>query len=330
MRILIRILLLVPLLAGAVACDYSPEKKITIAVVPKVDDASVATAKAAALAAREMYDIRVRWDVSRYPTAAAQSELIEKLVAAGVNGILISCLDAEGVTEAINKAIAAGVAVATFDSDAPLSGRSFYIGSDNAEAGTLAATMLQSLCAEAGRLTTGIGLFGGIERDTTMQIRLKALVTDVPDTAALYWSGDVPADGKTQVSDFLTQNAALPVNGVVFLSGSTVVDGPANITRLDSLCRAATDNNGAAAAAVFFDPSDAVVEYVASRPHCAAIRQDYEQMVSQGIERLLRVIGGETLTETVVHTPFDVVRLVALGGQIEPSPSAVLSSAQAK
>ena len=308
MRILIRSLLLVLLMAGAVACDYSPEKKTTIAVVPKVDDATVAAAKAAALAAKDTYDIRVRWDVSRYPTAEAQSELIEKLVAAGVNGILISCLDAEGVTEAIDKAVAAGVKVATFDSDAPLSGRSFYIGSDNAAAGTLAATMLQSLCGEAGRPTTGIGLFGGIERDTAVQMRLKAFLTTVPDTAALYWSGDVPADGKTQVTDFLTQNVSLPVNGVVFLSGTTVADGPENIARLDSLCRAATDNNGAAAAAVFFDPSEAVVEYVGRMPHCAAIRQDYEQMVSQGIERLLKVIGGEAVTETVVYTPVEVVR----------------------
>lgn len=308
MRILIRCLLLIVLVAGAASCDHSPKKKTTIAVVPKVDDASVAAAKAAALAAKDTYDIRVRWDVSRYPTAASQSELIEKLVAAGVNGILISCLDAEGVTEAIDKAIAAGVQVATFDADAPLSGRSFYIGSDNAAAGTLAATTLQSLCAEAGRPATGIGLFGGVQGDTSMQIRMKSFVTTVPDTAALLWSGDIPADGKTQVTDFLSQNVTLPVNGVVFLSGSTVVDGPGDIARLDSLCRATTDNNGAAAAAVFFDPSEAVVEYVGRMPHCAAIRQDYEQMVSEGIERLLGVIRGETVSDPVVYTPVEVVR----------------------
>lgn len=306
MRTLIRSLLLIALVACASACDHSPKKKTTIAVVPKVDDASVAAAKAAALAAKDTYDIRVRWDVSNYPTAVSQAQLIEKLVAAGVQGILISCIDAEGVTEAIDKAIAAGVKVATFDADAPLSGRSFYIGSDNAAAGTLAATTLQSLCTEAGRPATGIGLFGGVQGDTSMQIRMQSFVTTVPDTAALLWSGDLPADGKTQVTDFLSQNVTLPVNGVVFLSGSTVADGPGEIARLDSLCRAT--NNGAAAAAIFFDPSEKVAQYVGTQPHCAAIRQDFGAMVTGGVERLLRVIRGETLDQTVIYTPVEVVR----------------------
>lgn len=43
-------LALAGVLAGIVSCDRSPERKTTIAVVPKVDDASVAAAKTAALA----------------------------------------------------------------------------------------------------------------------------------------------------------------------------------------------------------------------------------------------------------------------------------------
>ena len=237
-RILYISILFAAALLGSASCDHSPEKKTTIAVVPKVDDKSVAAAKAAALAARDTYNIRVRWDVSNVPTAESQSLLIEKLVAAGVDGILISCVDAEGVREAIGNAIAAGVTVGTFDSDSPLSGRSFYIGSDNAAAGLLAASTLQALCSEAGRPATGIGLFGGVRGDTAMQLRLEGFLTAVPDTAALLWSGDNTSTGTTQVTDFLTKNAQLPVDGVVFLSSTAVIDGPANISRLDSLCSA--------------------------------------------------------------------------------------------
>lgn len=290
--------------AGGSSCDHSPKHRTTLAVVPKVDDASVAAAKAAALAARDTYDIAVRWDVSRNPTAESQAELIGKLVAAGVDGILLSCIDASNaeLREAIDAAVAKGIVVGTFDSDAPLSGRSFYIGSDNTAAGALAAQTLRELCTEGGRPATGIGVVGGLAGDAAMQERLKALVTEVPDTAAMLWTGDVAQAGRTAVSDFLTEQAQLPVNGMVFLSSVSVVDGPGTVARLDSLCREA------AAGAVFFDTSEAVSEFVAEMPHCAAIRQDYPGMVTGGIERLLRAIRGESIGETITYTPVEVVR----------------------
>lgn len=292
------------LLFGAASCDHSPARKTTIAVVPKVDDQSVAAAKAAALAARDTYDIKVRWDVSNSPTAESQSLLIEKLVAAGVDGILISCVDAEGVRGAIDAAIAAGVRVGTFDSDSPNSQRSFYIGSDNTAAGHLAATTLQALCTEAGRPATGIGLFGGVKGDIAMQRRLESLLAAVPDTAALLWSGDVPSKGQTQATELLTRKSQLPVNGVVFLSSTAVIGGPGSVSRLDSLCSAGQ----AAAAAVFFDTSDPLLEFVGRMPHCAAIRQDFPGMVNGGIDRLLKAIRNEPFGEPVTYTPVETVR----------------------
>lgn len=300
--------ILAVLLLGAAACDQSPEQKTTIAVVPKIDDASVAAAKAAALAARETYDIRVRWDVSNTPTAESQSELIEKLVQTGVDGILISVIDAEGVCEAIDQAIAAGVKVGTFDSDSPESGRSFYIGSDNEAAGLLAAHTLQMLCTESGRPAAGIALFGGVKGGAAMQQRLEGFLRAVPDTAAMLWSGDVPSTGQTQVTEFLTGEAQRPINGAVFLSSSSVIDGPGSIAGLDSLCRPASDNDGAAAAAVFFDTSEPLLEFVRQMPHCAAIRQDFNAMVSGGIDRLLKAIRNEPFGTPVTHTPVEAVR----------------------
>lgn len=296
---------------GVSSCDRSPEHRTTIAVVPKADDASVAEAKAAALAARDMYGIAVRWDVSRNLTAESQAELIGKLAAAGVDGILLSCIDAEAevLREAIDAAVAAGIVVGTFDSDAPESGRSFYIGSDNTAAGELAARTLRALCEETGRSATGVGVFGGAEGDAAMTQRLAGFLSVVPDTAATFWAnGAGSSAGRTQVVDFLTKEAQRPINGVVFLSGETVVDGPGTMARLDSLCRPATDNDGAAAAAVFFDPSEPVLEFVAEMPHCAAIRQDFGAMVYGGIERLLHAIRGESFGEAVTYTPVEVVR----------------------
>ena len=51
----------------------------------------------------------------------------------GADAILISCSDAGKVTGAINDAVARGVPVMTFDSDAPQSKRFAYYGVDDVQ-----------------------------------------------------------------------------------------------------------------------------------------------------------------------------------------------------
>ena len=65
---------------------------------------------------------------------------------------------------------------------------------------------------------------------------------------------------------------------------------------------------GAAAAAVFFDTSDEIISFVQARPHCAAIRQDFEAMVTGGIDRLMKAIRNESFGETITYTPVETIR----------------------
>ena len=76
----------------------------------------------------------------RYPaqgTAALQNALMDDLVAAGTDAIMISSVDPKTSTDAFNR-IAAQVPLFTTDSDAPQSDRIAYIGSSNTEAGVQA------------------------------------------------------------------------------------------------------------------------------------------------------------------------------------------------
>jgi ribose transport system substrate-binding protein len=68
-----------------------------------------------------------------------QAELVElqKAVGAKPAGILISASDASVLQSGINAAMAAGIPVITFDSDAPGSRRLYFIGTNNLEAGRL-------------------------------------------------------------------------------------------------------------------------------------------------------------------------------------------------
>ena len=81
---------------------------------------------------------------------ATQAQIIEDLLTQGVDGLAISVSDAAAATTVIDKAVAAGVSVITFDSDAPDSKRSAYVGTDNKEFGKALGEELLKLKPEGG------------------------------------------------------------------------------------------------------------------------------------------------------------------------------------
>lgn len=307
---LLHSLLLLAVASLLTACDKSETQKIQIAVVPQTDNTAMSGAKRAAIDASATYDIKVRWDISREATAASQNQLIETLTRNGIDGILIDIIDPVASKDAIDQAIASGVTIATFGSDAPGSRRSFYIGPDNAAAGRLAGETLRNLCIEANRAANGIGLFLDNPASQGTDLRLHNFVEAIPDTAAAYYSYGQPTTGQEQLTTFLTQNAGLPVNGIVLLSPSAQPDAPAAITRLDSLC------NTARAPALFFGRSKGIETFVRSAPHCAILDPDYGAIVTTGIRQLLTVMQGGTV-EPILYTPVTVLRAADL-----PAPAA--------
>ncbi len=77
--------------------------------------------------------------------AVAESDAFDKAAAAKPAGILVSVVDAQRMRQKIDSAIRSGIPVITVDSDAPESARLFFIGTNNFQAGHLAA---QRLAAE--------------------------------------------------------------------------------------------------------------------------------------------------------------------------------------
>ena len=73
---------------------------------------------------------------------AAEVAALQKAIASKPAGILVSAADAAKLTAPINDAIAAGIPVITVDSDAPLSSRLYFIGTNNLEAGRTGARQL--------------------------------------------------------------------------------------------------------------------------------------------------------------------------------------------
>lgn len=99
----------------------------------------------------------------RYPaqgTAALQNALMDDLVAAGTDAIMISSADPKNSIDAFNK-VAAQVPLFTTDSDAPQSNRIAYLGSSNTAAGVQAGEeMVKAMGGKEGKCMGFVGFLG--------------------------------------------------------------------------------------------------------------------------------------------------------------------------
>jgi ribose transport system substrate-binding protein len=98
----------------------------------------------------------------KYPEqagAAIQQRLMDDLVAAGVDSIMVSAVDPRISTEALNR-IAGQVPLFTTDSDAPDSNRLAYIGSSNVELGKDAGELMLEALPDGGKCVAFVGLPG--------------------------------------------------------------------------------------------------------------------------------------------------------------------------
>ena len=124
--------------ALAVASSFAQAKKtIKIALIAKNSTNPVflaartgAEAAAKELSAKYGIDIVIDWRTPPTEDAQVQAQRIAQAVNEGDDAILVSCSEAGKVTGAINDAVARGVPVMTFDSDAPQSKRFAFLLND--------------------------------------------------------------------------------------------------------------------------------------------------------------------------------------------------------
>lgn len=88
------------------------------------------------------------------PQADVNQEVtvFEQVIAKKPAGIAVTCANPEGLKIPINKAIAAGIPVVTFDADSPSSARYSYLGTSNYNAGATAARYMGKLLGGRGEV----------------------------------------------------------------------------------------------------------------------------------------------------------------------------------
>lgn len=98
----------------------------------------------AKLAASEMEGVNVR-TVETDPNGEAQAKLLENIIAEKPDGIAMGVIDANALKPVIDKAIAAGIPVVTWDDTAPESKQLMYFGTANFDAGVLEGIEFEKL-----------------------------------------------------------------------------------------------------------------------------------------------------------------------------------------
>jgi ribose transport system substrate-binding protein len=137
--------------------SVTPQKKLRLGFVANnANDYWSIVRLGCDFAVGELGDVDLVFRTPMDRTAAAQQEIVNQMIADGVNGIAISPIDAEKQTEFLNS-IPTNVLLVCADSDAQKSRRLCYIGTDNAAAGKQVAELLKTALPDGGKIV----LFAG-------------------------------------------------------------------------------------------------------------------------------------------------------------------------
>lgn len=135
----------------------APQKKLKLAFVSNNSANFWTIARAGCNdAAKELGDVDVDFRIPSSPDAAAQQQILNDLVAAGVDGIAVSPINPENQTDFLNK-IASQTLLICSDSDASASKRVCYIGTDNEAAGEQAGQLIKEALSNGGKIMLFVG-----------------------------------------------------------------------------------------------------------------------------------------------------------------------------
>src|SRR5215218_303446 len=200
-------------------------KGIKIAMIAKSSDNPVflaartgAEAAAKELSAKGGTNVEVEWLTPPKEDGEVQAQRVRQAVNEGVDAILISCSDAGKVTGAINDAVDRGVAVMTFDSDAPQSKRFAFYGVDDPKAG-------QQTMAELAKQLNGKGnvaILAGNQNAPNLQRRVQGAKAEAAKYPGIKIVGvfnhiETPQDASAEV--IRVNNAYPEITGWAFIGG---------------------------------------------------------------------------------------------------------------
>jgi len=162
--------------------------------------------------------VEIVWLTPPQEDGQIQAQRIAQAVNEGANAILISCSDAGKVTGAIDDAVARGVPVMTFDSDAPKSKRFAYYGVDDRRIG-------QDVMSELAKQIDGRGkvaILAGNQNAPNLRRRVDGVKAEAARHPGIqiigtFYHAETPQDAAAAVIS--ANNANPDIKGWVMVGG---------------------------------------------------------------------------------------------------------------
>jgi ribose transport system substrate-binding protein len=177
-----------------------------------------AEAAAKELTAKHGVAVEISWLTPPAEDGQVQAQRIAQAVNEGARAILLSCSDAGKVTGAINDAVARGVPVMTFDSDAPESQRFAFYGVDDIKTGQAVMDELAKQMGESG----SIAILAGNQNAPNLRNRVegvKQAASKYPKIKIVdtFYHIETPQDAAAEV--IRVQNAYPQIQGWAMIGG---------------------------------------------------------------------------------------------------------------
>jgi len=267
------------ILAG---CGKSDSKKLKLAFVSNNASSFWTIAKAGTKdAADALGNVEVDFRIPSSGGAAEQQQILDDLVAKGIDGIAVSPIDPANQTDFLNR-IASQTLLICHDSDAPDSKRVCYIGTDNTAAGVEAGKLIKGALPSGGKIMVFVGTldaqnakerYAGIKQELTgSAVEIIDVRTDETDRVR----------AQKNVEDTLVKYP-----DVACLVGLWSYNGPAIINAVKSGGKAGQVK------IVAFDEEDETLAGVADGTVFGTVVQQPYEFGRQAITQMAQHIGGD-------------------------------------
>ncbi|MEO5914455.1 MAG: sugar-binding protein [Luteolibacter sp.] len=232
-------------------------------------------------AEKELGNVEVDFRIPSTGGAAEQQQILDDLLAKGVDGIAVSPIDPANQTAFLNK-IAEQTLLICHDSDAPDSKRVCYIGTDNFAAGVEAGKLIKQALPDGGKIMVFVGAtdaenakqrFGGIKKELEgSKVEVIDVRTDDTDTVRAQKNAE---DTLVKYPD------------VACLVGLYNYNGPAILNAVRSAGKQGKVK------IVCFDENDETLEGVASGDIYGTVVQQPFEFGKQAITQMAKRLGGD-------------------------------------
>ena len=268
--------------SGDSAGGASSSKKLKLAFVVNNASDFWTYAKAGTKdAAKELGNVSVDFRIPSSGQAAEQRQVMDDLLAAGVDGIAVSPIDPDNQTEYLDS-VASKTLLITHDSDAAKSKRVCYIGTDNTAAGVEAGKLIKEVLPNGGKIMVFVGQLdaanaqerlAGIKKELTgSKVEIIDVRTDDTDRARAQKNVE---DTLVKYPDVAALVGLWSYNGPAILNG---VKSGGKVGQVKIVC---------------FDEEDQTLSGVAAGEIYATVVQQPYEFGRQSILRMAKYLGGD-------------------------------------